>query len=473
MSVADVISRAEENMGAARERLFDLLRIPSVSTDPAFAADTRRAAQWMADQLSEIGFEATLHETPLHPMIVAHYPGPDGAGGGQADNLPHILYYGHYDVQPPDPVELWDTGPFEPTLVEAEHGPRIVCRGATDDKGQMMTFIEAFRAWFEVRGGLPAKVTVLLEGEEECGSPSLVPFLEAHKDILTADVCVISDTSSWNIDTPAVTTQLRGLLYAEVTLRGPSHDLHSGLFGGAVLNPINELARILGGLHDEQGRVQIPGFYDGILEPTNAQRASWEDLGFDEKAFLDGVGLKTPVGERGRSALERLWSRPTCDLNGIVGGYTGEGAKTVIADHAKAKLSCRLVPGQDPEKILTALEAFVRDRAPADAEIEIENHGVNRAIQVGTDSPWLKAAGAGIQQVFGKQPVMIGCGGSIPVAGFIQDVLGYDSLFLGFGLEDDRLHSPNEKFEVRCFENGIRSHVAVLDEMSRVRQAVA
>ncbi|HYI69397.1 MAG TPA: M20/M25/M40 family metallo-hydrolase, partial [Skermanella sp.] len=350
LPVEPVLAHLDRDFDQAVERLRDLLRIRSVSTDPAYKDETRQAAQWLADQLTGMGFEASLRDTPGHPMVVAHHPGPADATG------PHVLYYGHYDVQPPEPLELWNSPPFEPTIVDAKHGKRVVARGAVDDKGQVMTFIEAFRAWHAVHGTLPGRITVLLEGEEETGSPNLVPFLEANREELAADICVVTDTNSWNIETPAITYMLRGMLYLEVTLHGPSHDLHSGMYGGAVLNPINALTRILGQIHDDQGRVQFPGFYDDVQPLSDAEREQWRSLGFDEAGFLAGVGLKTPRGEEGWSSLERIWARPTCDINGIWGGYTGAGSKTVIPAQASAKFSCRLVAGQDPKKILAGIK---------------------------------------------------------------------------------------------------------------------
>jgi acetylornithine deacetylase/succinyl-diaminopimelate desuccinylase-like protein len=460
--VTPVLARIDDTLDAALSRTQDLLRIPSISTDPAHAADTRRAAEWCTAQLSEIGFDASVRETAGHPMVVGHHPGPggDGAAGGR------ILYYGHYDVQPPDPLHLWESDPFDPAIVEAEHGPRIVARGAVDDKGQLMTFVEAFRAWHDVHGDLPVPVTVLLEGEEESGSPSLDPFLEAHRDELAADVCVVCDTSMWNIETPAVTYMLRGMVYLEATLHGPSHDLHSGMYGGGVVNPNTALARVLAQLHDEEGRVQVGGFYDDVRELSDEEAAQWRSLGFDEAAFLEGAGLAASTGEAGRSLLERLWSRPTCEINGMWGGYTGTGAKTVIPAHASAKISCRLVADQDPARIEAGVKEFLEARTPPGCRWSFESHGANGAIRVPTESTHLRAALRGLARMFGRDPVLIGCGGSIPVVGSIQRILGFDSLLVGFGLDDDRVHSPNEKFEVRCFEMGVKSHAAILGEFA-------
>ena len=461
-SVEPVLKHLDADFDNAVGRWAELLRFKSIGTDPAYDADTRGAAQWIVNQLSALGFDVGLRETPGNPMIVAHYPGPEGYTG------PHLMYYGHYDVQPADPVELWDTDPFEPTVVDGPHGKRMVCRGAVDDKGQVMTWLEAFRGWHAVHGALPARITVLIEGEEESGSPSFVPFLQANKDELKADVCVVSDTGSWDIDTPAISYMLRGLVYLDLRLHGPNRDLHSGQYGGAVPNPINVLTRVLGQLHDENGRIQIPGFYDDVIEPSDAEKKQWESLAFDEGRFLRDIGLTTPAGEKGRSIMERRWSRPTCDLNGIFGGYMGEGSKTVIASWAGAKLSCRLVPGQDPHKVLDGIKRFLNERTPPDCRWEIETHGVSAAIRVRTDSPYLKAALAGLKDIYGREPVLMGMGGSIPAVGYMQSILGFDSLLVGFGLEDDKVHSPNEKFEFKCFRNGMRSHAAMLAKLAAV-----
>ncbi|HYD98909.1 MAG TPA: dipeptidase [Alphaproteobacteria bacterium] len=455
-----VLGRIEEDFDAAVGRLVELLRIPSVSTDPAFKAETRRAGQYLADQLAGLGFQVELRDTPGHPVLVAHHPGPGG-------DAPHVLYYGHYDVQPPDPLELWHSPPFEPAIVEAERGPRVVARGAVDDKGQVMTWIEAFRAWHAVHGSLPIRITVLVEGEEETGSPSLPPFLQQYREELSApDFCLVTDTNSWDIDTPAITTMLRGLMAFEVTLHGPSRDLHSGLYGGAVPNPINVLTRILGQIHDADNRIQFPGFYDSVVEPTEAERAQWRSLGFDEAGFLGEVGVSAGYGEAGRSILERLWTRPTCDINGIWGGYTGAGNKTVIAAHASAKLTCRLVGDQDPEAVAAGIRRFFEDRVPPGCRIEISGLDGAAAVRVPTESPWVQAASDGLRRIYGRDPVSMGMGGSIPVVRWIKDTLGLDCVLVGFGLNDDRIHSPNEKFELRCLKNGIRSHAAILARLA-------
>ncbi len=364
-AIDPILQHVDTELDRSRETLFALLRIPSISAQPAHKPDCRRAAEWLRAELTGLGFEAGLRETEGHPVVLAHHPGPPGYQG------PHILFYGHYDVQPADPLDLWTSPPFEPQLVDGPRGKRIVARGAVDDKGQVMMFVEALRAWHAAGGGIPARLTVLIEGEEEVGSVNLEPFLAANRDALAADLALISDTGMWDIDTPAITTRLRGLVFAEITLKGPSRDLHSGLFGGSALNPINALTRILGELHDADGRVQIPGFYDGVKPLAPEQARQWEALGFDEAAFLGGIGLAHPAGETGRPALERLWARPTADINGIWGGYTGPGTKTVIASEASAKLSFRLVPGQEPQAIITGVRRFLDARTPPGARVEV------------------------------------------------------------------------------------------------------
>ena len=440
------------------ERLSALLRIPSIGTDPAYQADTLEAADWLVRELTELGFDAGLRSTAGQPAVVAHHPGPGGDG-------PRVLYYGHYDVQPAEPLDLWTSPPFEPAIVDGPRGKRIVARGAVDNKGQSMMFIEAFRAWKNIHGTLPIAVTVFLEGEEESGSPSLDGFLKAHRHELEADVCVVSDTNMWDIETPALGIMLRGLLYLEMTLHGPSQDLHSGLYGGAVPNPLNILTGILGDLHDAKGRVQIPGFYDDVEDLGELDQA-WRDLAFDEGAFLNTAGLSQSIGEVGYSTLQRIWSRPTCDINGMLGGYTGAGAKTVIPEKASAKLSCRLVPGQDALKIKEGFRSFIDARLPAGCRYDLEELGAAPALKVSTDSPYLKAAGAALEEIFGRSPILVGMGGSIPAVGAIREHLGIESILMGFGLDDDRVHAPDEKFELRCFQNGMLSHAVLLEKLA-------
>jgi acetylornithine deacetylase/succinyl-diaminopimelate desuccinylase-like protein len=455
-TLAAVLDHADANLATSRANLFDLLRIKSISAQPAHAADCVKAAEWWRDQLVGLGFDAAVRPTAGHPVVVGRRDGPADYKG------PHILFYGHYDVQPVDPLSLWHSDPFDPQLVDGPRGKRYVARGAVDDKGQTLMFLEALRAWHTAGGGIPARITVLIEGEEEVGSVSLDPFLRDNKAELVADIALISDTGMWDAETPAITTRLRGMTYAEVTLKAANRDLHSGLYGGSALNPINALTKILGDLQDENGRIQLPGFYDKVTPISNSQRAQWDALGFDEAAFLGGIGLTTPVGERGYAALERLWARPTADINGIWGGYTGAGSKTVIASEASAKVSFRLVPGQDPDEVMAQFKQFVLDRLPPGATASFADFARAPGIEVNVDSPHVAAALAALGQEYGRPALLMGSGGSIPVVTSLRSILGVDSLLMGFGLDDDQVHSPNEKFEETCFHHGIRSHIRLL-----------
>ena len=459
--IDQVLAQAEAGFAAAQQRWLDWLRIPSIGAAPEHAADCRAAAEFARQQLEDMGFVAQLRETGGHPAIVAHHPGPGGK------DVPHLLYYGHYDVQPADPLDLWHSPPFEPTIVDGPHGPRVYARGAVDDKGQVAMWLGAFRAWFESTGTLPCRITALIEGEEETGSLNFKPFVIANRAELKADICIISDTGMWDIDTPAISSSLRGMTYMEVTLKAASRDLHSGMYGGSALNPINALTRALGQLKDETGRIQVPGFYDGIADISAGKANQWASLGFDETKFLGDIGLSVPAGEAGRGALERLWARPTADICGIWGGYTGPGTKTVIAAEASAKVSFRLVPGQDPVAVEQGFKQFMQDRVPADAKLEFTTFGTSPGLEMNTDSPFMQAAQAALTDEYGRPAVMIGCGGSIPVVDTITRELGMDSVLMGFGLEDDQVHSPNEKFEVRCFRQGLRSHARLLGKLSR------
>jgi len=434
------------------------LRIPSVRAQPVHAQDCRRAATWAADHLRMSGFTTRICETGGHPAVIADHP---GRGSG-----PHLLYYGHYDVQPAEPLDLWTSPAFEPMIVAGKYGPKVVARGAVDDKGQVSMWLEAFRGWHEVAGGPPCRITVLLEGEEEVGTQNLLPFLRANAEALRANVAVISDTGMWDINTPALSTRLRGIVYTEVVLRAAARDLHSGMYGGSALNPINALTRILGELHDRDGRVQLPGFYDDVVPVAAAQKIEWAALGFDEVAYLADIGLSVPVGERGLPALERLWARPTADINGIWGGYQGAGPKTVIAAQAGAKVSFRLVPGQHPDRVFAGFDAFLCARMPADARYELKKFSADPAIEVPVDSVFIRAASDALEEEYGRRPVMIGCGGSIPVVEAMHSILGLVSLLMGFGLDDDQVHSPNEKFEIRCLDHGTRAHARLLAKLS-------
>lgn len=456
MSLDAVLARVDADLDAATDRLMELLRIPSISTDPAFKADCSKAADWLVRELTELGFDASARPTPGHPMVVAH-------GGGDG---PHVLFYGHYDVQPVDPLDLWHRDPFDPAIEETPKGKVIRGRGAADDKGQLMTFVEACRAWKAETGTLPARVTIFFEGEEESGSPSLIPFLEENADELRADIALICDTGLFDPETPAIVTQLRGLLGEEIRVTGPSLDLHSGMYGGIAMNPIRALTRVLAGLHDDNGVIQVPGFYDDVAELSPELKAQWDALGFDEVRFLGDVGLSGKAGEAGRSGLEMIWSRPTAEINGIWGGYTGAGFKTVLPSEAHAKVSFRLVSGQDPLKLRESFRAWVRERLPADCEVSFTDHGASPAGHMDTGHPAFEVARAALSAEWPKPAAFIGCGGSIPVAGYFKSHLGMDALLAGFGNDDDAVHSPNEKYNLSSFHRGIRAWARVLGGLS-------
>lgn len=448
----DVLKTIDSDLDASLERLFDWLKIPSISTDPAYASHCVTAAEWLNEELKALGFETAVRPTAGHPVVM-------GRIGGQSSR--HALFYGHYDVQPVDPLNQWETAPFEPRLITLPDGRKAIsARGACDDKGQVMTFIEACRAWKKVTGSLPVGLTVLVEGEEENGSPNLPAFVEATKAELAADVALVCDTGMWDAKTPAITTSLRGLLYEELVITCADRDLHSGLFGGAAQNPIRVLANIIADLHDDEGRVTLDGFYNGVPETPSQILEQWK--GLDLSDFLTQVGLKHPAGEKGRMMIEQIQSRPTCDVNGIIGGYTGEGTKTVIASQASAKISFRLVGDQDPKVISKAFEQFVKARVPADCQVEIIRHKGSRALALPFDMPDLTAARSALHDEWGVAPVTIGSGGSIPIVGDFKRILGLDTLLVGFGLDDDRVHSPNEKYDLTSFHKGTRSWARIL-----------
>jgi acetylornithine deacetylase/succinyl-diaminopimelate desuccinylase-like protein len=449
-----VLEKIDADLDKSLERLFAFLRLQSISTDPAFAGQCQAAAKFVADDLTSLGFDAQVRKTPGHPVVVGK--SPNGSG-------PRVLFYGHYDVQPVDPLGLWTTPPFEPRIEELPGGRKIiVARGACDDKGQLMTFVEALRAFKAVTGKLPLPVTVMIEGEEECGSKSLFPFVRDNADEFKLDMALVCDTGMWNADTPSVTTSLRGLVFEEVTVTCADRDLHSGLFGGAAQNPIRLLNRILTALHDDNGRVTLPGFYDGVPELPADIKAELKALNLRPEEFLGQVGLKIPAGEKDRMLIEQISTRPTCDVNGITGGYTGEGAKTVIASQASAKVSFRLVGSQDPEQVRDSFRAFVRERIPADCKAEFINHACSGALALPFDLPALVKARTALAEEWGKKAVTVGAGGSIPIVGDFKSVLGMDTLMVGFALDDDRVHSPNEKFDLKSFHKGTRSWARII-----------
>lgn len=448
-----ILNRLDQGLEAALNRLVAFLRIPSISTDPAHAGDVRRAAEWLRDELAGIGFDATVRDTPGHPMVIAR----SQPGGARS-----LLFYGHYDVQPVDPLSLWDRPPFEPVIEDTPAGRVIRARGASDDKGQLMTFVEAFRAWRDIHGELPPDLILLLEGEEESGSPSLQPFLRENAAELRASLAMICDTELFANARPAIVTQLRGLVGEEVIIRAADRDLHSGMFGGLAANPITVLAQALAALKDDAGRVTLPGFYDGVDEPPADLRRDWESLGFEAAEVLGRVGLSHPVGERGRMPLEMVWNRPTAEINGISGGYTGNGFKTVLPAEARAKVSFRLTGRQEPDSIRAAFRDHVRGFLPPDCTVEFHEHGGSPASVMDTSDPAFAAVRKALGDEWGQEAAFIGSGGSIPIAGDFKTILGMDSVLVGFARDDDRIHSPNEKYDVDSFAKGARSWARIL-----------
>ncbi|MBI1336591.1 MAG: M20/M25/M40 family metallo-hydrolase [Phycisphaera sp.] len=458
----------ERDLPAAIERLKQFLSIPSVSTDPAYKPHIATAAKWVCDQLASMGLDAKIHSTRGHPVVLGTTPNPD-------PDKPTVMFYGHYDVQPADPLDKWSTPPFEPTIKPTADGKgkMLVARGSSDDKGQVACFLEALRAWHHVHGKPPVNVRVLIEGEEEMGSVNLKPFLEAQAANLKGNpkthFVLISDTAMWDEQTVAITYSLRGLVYYDIQLHNANRDLHSGMFGGVSANPATILTQVLGKLFDENHRVTIPGFYDDVRDIDAHEKAEWDRLGFDEmKNCLQPIGVSTPFGEAGYTTLQRKWARPSCDINGLYGGYGGAGAKTVIPSFAGAKVSFRLAPDQDPRKISEAFEAWLKSQPVHGCRWKITNHGGCRPVITSRDSAFVEAAKRAIRHTTSRDAVLMREGATIPVVADFQGVLGLDSLLIGFGLSDDRLHAPDEKFNLNCFTLGCKTHARLLHELSQI-----
>lgn len=435
------------------DELKDLLRIPSISADSQYLGAMKSAAEFVRDRLVDAGCEAEIVETAGHPLVFGSWTQKPGA--------PTVLIYGHYDVQPPDPLEEWVSPPFEPAIRDGN----LYARGATDDKGQMYTHIKSVEAWLQSTGELPVNVKFLIEGEEEVGSDHLEEFIRANREKCVCDVAVVSDTAQYAPGIPAITYGLRGIMCCEVTVVGPHQDLHSGVFGGSIANPVNVLAKLIGKLVDDEGRVQIPGFYESVIPLTDEERKAFAALPFDETDFVESVGTSAVYGEIGFTTLERRWARPTCDVNGIIGGYTGEGPKTIIPAKATAKISCRLVPNQEENTIVQALETFLRQHCPAGVKLEFRRWHGCPAVLCDMHSRFMKAAQVAVERGFGKQPVLIREGGSIPVVGTFQELLGVDTLLLGWGQNSDNLHGPNEKFSLDAFQRGTLSSAWLWNEL--------
>ncbi|QGX98652.1 M20/M25/M40 family metallo-hydrolase [Roseovarius faecimaris] len=458
MSLDAILARIDDQLPTALDRLTGLLRIPSISTDPAYDAQCEQAADWLVEDLQSIGIDAQKRKTPGKPMVVGHIDGPG----------PHLLFYGHYDVQPVDPLELWHTDPFEPVLQDTPHGKVIRGRGSSDDKGQLMTFVEACRAYKAVTGSLPCKITFFFEGEEESGSPSLIPFMEENAPELSADIALICDTSMVSPGVPSIASQLRGMLKEEFTIHGPTVDLHSGHYGGPALNPLREMARIISTFHDDTGRVAIDGFYKGVHEVPADLLRQWQSCGFDEETYLSSVGMTRPHGEEGYSTIEQQWARPTLEINGMWGGYQGAGTKTVIPAEAHCKLTCRLVGDMDPDRIRDRLRFHVEAHLSPDARVTWDGDLEGSAAAVmNTDRPEFELARQALSDEWNREAVLVGMGGSIPIAGFFKDILNLDSMLIGFAHDDDAIHSPNEKYNVESFHKGMRSWARVLHALAK------
>jgi len=438
------------------DELCELLRIPSVSADPGRSEEVRRAAGWVADQFGRLGFAAETIATSGHPLVYAESPAVPGA--------PTALVYGHYDVQPADPLDQWTSPPFEPTRRQGN----LYARGATDDKGQMLTHIKSVEAWMAVEGRLPMNVKFIIEGEEEVGSHALEEFIVEHSGRLACDCVVVSDGAQFAPGRPAINYGLRGIAYYELRLEGPDRDLHSGSFGGSVTNPANALAAMLAALIDQHGKVQIPGFYDDVAPLSQRERKELASLPFDEQEYFEQIGVDGAVGEEGYSVLERRWARPTFDISGLSSGYQGDGAKTILPATATAKFSFRLVPNQDPAKITAALKSQLEELCPPGIEMKLTDWHGSAAVQVPLESPYIEAAARAIEHAFGTPPVFTREGGSIPIVTTFHDSLKVDTLLLGWGQDDDNTHSPNEKFSLADFHRGIKASARLWEELGRI-----
>ncbi len=449
----------EKNKELSLKRLIDLLKIPSISTKDENKKNCIHASDWLRKELAEIGFDVDVITTSGNPMVIAKFRG----------NGPHYLFYGHYDVQPIDPIELWKTDPFIPVIEDTHSGKVLRSRGSSDDKGQLMTFIEACRSFINTSGTLPCEITILLEGEEEIGSPSMQKFLEEHIDKFKVDYALVCDTNMWNENTPAIISMLRGLVGIELTIEASNRDLHSGFFGGSAQNPIHILSKTLSNLHDQNGKVTIDNFYDDVPEINKKLKDQWNELNFDEKKFLGNVGLSVPSGEKNFTALERLWSRPTCEVNGIWGGYIEPGVKTVLPSKASAKLTFRLVGNQKPNKILEGFKNHVKKYLPLDCKVKFIEKSGSQASQLDINTPVILAAEDALYSEWNVQPKLIGCGGSIPIGDHFKNILGIDSLMVGFALDNDNVHSPNEKYNLKSFFKGTRSWIRIIDNLSKIK----
>lgn len=456
--MADTRAYLEKNRERFREELFEFLRIPSVSARREHKADTRKAAEWLKHKLDDLGLKTSLHETPGHPILLAEYrdAGPDA---------PTVLVYGHYDVQPPEPLALWTTPPFEPAVRDG----RIYARGSVDDKGQLYLHVKAVEAHLQTNGRVPVNLVLLFEGEEEVGSDNLMPFVEQHAEQLRCDAIVISDTTMIGPGIPTIGASLRGLAYFEINVQGPGQDLHSGSYGGTVVNPATALARIIASFHDENWHVAIDGFYDDVLQAEDF-RAAMKKLPFDEQTFLAETGAASLAGEKGQTTLERIWVRPTCEVNGLLSGYTGEGSKTVLPSKAMAKVSCRLVPDQDPKRIAEQFRAHVAKHTPEGVTVDVAYLHGGRPWRAKLEGTLVEAAAAALESAYGRNVVYAGEGGSIPIVPEFERVLNAPALLLGFGLPGENAHAPDEWMSVENFEKGMIAAAELFERLAAMKQ---
>lgn len=452
----NVVSYIKSNEQNYINELKEFLRIPSISTLPENNEDTRRCAKFVAEKLKNAGMSRVeIFQTEGHPIVYGEWLGAPGK--------PTLLVYGHYDVQPVDPIELWDSPPFDPVIKDG----KIYARGATDDKGQVFVHIKSVEAFFKVFGTLPINIKFLIEGEEEIGSPNLEPFVKNNKELLKCDTIIVSDTSLYDYGVPTLTYSLRGLAYMEVTVTGPNRDLHSGGFGGAVANPINILSKMISQLHDKNGKVTIPGFYDDVIKMSKREKENLKTLKFSDKDFAKTLQVAELHGERGYGTLERLWSRPTLDCNGIYGGFTGNGAKTVIPSKATAKISMRLVSNQKPNKIEKLFANHIKSIAPKSVKVEVKSLHGGFPFKCSLDEPMMEKAAVAMSKAFGKKTVYQGEGGSIPIITTFNNILKVPVILMGLGLETENLHSPNEHFNLHHFNLGMISSAYFIDELSK------
>lgn len=458
MSNIDVFLELEANSDIAISKLFDLISIPSVSSDPSQKQDIDRAAQWLKNELSLIGLSAKVVQTAGHPVVMAH-------SETRAEfKAPRLLFYGHYDVQPVAPIEAWTHPPFAPEIIEKDGVHRFYGRGASDSKSQLWTFIEALRAWKVVHGNFPGDIVVVLEGEEETGSPSLPSFMETHQKELDCDIAFVCDSDMWSPTQPAITTQLKGLVHEKITINAPNGDLHSGHYGGVAANPIRLLSKILSEIHDDQGRVTIDGFYDAIEDMPEATKRQWEMLSEKFDLFSD-VDLRGGEIEAGYSAIEAMWGRPTVDFNGLASGNQGPGERSVLPSSATARVTFRLVPGQDPELIRAAFQQFVKSRLPDGCTVDFEGIGGSGAVVLSQENSFLQATAHGLEKEWGLPTVLKGTGGTIPIVQQLSDGLGINCVVVGFILASDAIHGPDENYDTERFHKGTRSWVRIFDEL--------